>query len=147
MAKTATSKRHVAPAPEFITVQIPRIGEQWPGEGGLYAGIGRAVDGMLSHVIVGPEAPERLDWKAAQKWAEKLKVDGRSDFTLPTRRDQALCFANVPEQFEKTWYWSGEPHASDAGYAWYQTFFNGGQYYAPKDVQLRARAVRRLVIS
>jgi hypothetical protein len=50
------------------------------------------------------------------------------------------------EAFEQEWYWSSTQHASYSDYAWYQTFSYGNQHHYHKYDELRARAVRRLVI-
>ena len=122
-----------------------KIGEAW--QGGIYAGLARGRDGASDyHLIVGPEHEADIDWNAAGEWAKALDVDGWKDFSLPTRKEQALCFANVPELFQERAYWSGEQHASYSSYAWGQGFDNGGQDGWLKDGKLRARAVRRLPI-
>jgi hypothetical protein len=125
----------------------PRIGSEWPGEGGIYAGIMRGRDGAPDyHLIVGPQHDGELKWQAAMDWAAGINVNLHKDFTLPFRAEQALLFANVPELFEKTWYWSREQRAEYAGYAWMQNFNGGFQDYDLKVNEWRARAVRRLVI-
>jgi hypothetical protein len=129
------------------TCMVPDIGSEWPGQGGIYAGIIRGRDGRPSaHLIVGPELGDEIKWKAAMDAAKKLKEGGHKDFTLPYREEQSLMYANVPELFEKTWYWSCEQHASNSDYAWLQDFGGG---YQCGDIQgggRRARAVRRLPI-
>jgi hypothetical protein len=55
-------------------------------------------------------------------------------------------FATAKEEFKARGYWSGDQHESDAGSAWCQDFFNGFQYGYDVGYELRARAVRRLVI-
>jgi len=124
---------------------VPRIGAEW--QGGIYAGVARGVDGANDHhLIIAQVEPEPLAWPAAKKWAEGLSAGGHNDFSLPTRKEQALLFANVADLFKPTWYWSGEQHASDPEYAWGQGFVHGIQSYYRKGLDLRARAVRRLVI-
>ncbi|MCM3581811.1 DUF1566 domain-containing protein, partial [Ralstonia pickettii] len=76
----------------------------------------------------------------AKEWAASINGE------LPTRREQALLYANLPEQFEKTWYWSSEQSASNSFCAWGQDFSDGIQYNGHKGNELRARAVRRLKI-
>jgi hypothetical protein len=106
-----------------------------------YAGIIIGKDGEPSHhLILLPGDAEDIKWKDAKAWSE---AQGGS---LPTRREQSLLYANLKEQFQGRWYWSNEEHAAGSGCAWYQDFFNGLQYYGSKDNELRARAVRRLVI-
>jgi hypothetical protein len=125
----------------------PRIGELWwPMQGGIYAGVGRAADGTQHQLVVGPAAPNAMTWKDALAWAAALREDGFDDWQLPTRRDQALCYANVPELFEKEWYWSCEQCAGDDAFAWCQSFGYGGQLSNPKGNECRARAVRRLTL-
>lgn len=113
---------------------------------GVYAGIcrGGASD---YHLIVGPElSTYGMPWQDAMEQAETLTSGGFSAWALPTRSEQALMFANVPELFEKEWYWSGEQHASRSSSAWCQTFGNGHQSIFNKGTHLRARAVYRLSI-
>ena len=128
-------------------MKAPRIGEVWEGQGGVYAGIVRGRDGAPdAHLVVGPEADKAVNWKVADQFARAVTVNGLTDFSLPTRAEQSIAFGNVPELFQKDWYWSSEKTASDAGYAWCQTFGTGGQYCDPIDSELRARAVRRLTV-
>ncbi len=119
-----------------LVIERPHIGG--PGLHGVYAGVARGE--KTDHILeVLDEAPEALSWEAATKWA--ASIGG----TLPTRREQALLFGNVPELFKQEAYWSCEAYASDAGSAWSQDFFYGYQYYGlHEDGDLRARAVRRL---
>ena len=65
---------------------------------------------------------------------------------MPFRAEQALQFANVPELFEKEWYWSCEQLAAAPVYAWLQHFGYGFQLNYHKSLVCRARAVRRLII-
>jgi hypothetical protein len=117
----------------------PKIGDQ--GEHGIYAGIARGDDTMDDHIVeVLAETPNKMTWDAAKAWVESIGG------TLPTRKEQALLFANVPELFEKEWYWSCEQYAGNDAYAWCQGFGNGGQYGTRENYELRARAVRRLPI-
>lgn len=128
-------------------IAVPRIGQYWPGQGGIYAGIMRGRDGAPDyHLIVGPEFDGTSNWNELTKWAASLAIDSRRDFDLPYRKKQALCFANVPELFKPEWYWSREQHESGSISAWFQRFSNGGQYIWGKDGDCRARAVRRLII-
>jgi hypothetical protein len=110
-----------------------------PGE--TYAGLILGQNGAQDHhLFLLPGEAESVDWEAAKKWATKQGGE------LPTRREQSVLFANCKDQFQPTWYWSGEQHASTASFAWCQYFTNGGQNYYPTDFTLRARAVRRLTL-
>ncbi len=109
-----------------------------PGES--YAGIILGKDGEASHhLILLPGEAENIKWEKAQKWANKAGGE------LPTRREQSLLYANLKEQFQSAWYWSGEQHAAHSDYAWSQNFDYGDQFIL-KGIELRARAVRRLKI-
>ncbi|QYG07154.1 DUF1566 domain-containing protein [Janthinobacterium sp. PAMC25594] len=110
-------------------------------EGEIYAGLILGKDGAADyHLFL--QAGEAVDvtWQAAVDWAKKL---GHS---LPTRREQALLIANLKEQFQPRWYWSGEQYGPSSSYAWGQLFGYGYQDYDLKSYEGRARAVRRLEI-
>jgi hypothetical protein len=108
-----------------------------PGE--RYAGIVLKDDGEPSHhLVLLPGEAEEVEWQEAKDWAEKQGGE------LPTRREQALLYANLKSEFKSAWYWSNEANG-DAS-AWYQSFDNGNQTYDRQYDELRARAVRRLSI-
>jgi hypothetical protein len=114
-----------------------QIGDK--GQHGIYAGIARADAEMGDHILEVLEGEqEGINWADALKWAESIGG------TLPTRKEQALLFANVPELFKPDWYWSGDAYASDSSCAWCQYFYRGTQGNLPKDDLLLARAVRRV---
>jgi len=124
-------------AAKITTIKLPAI-----KKGEHYAGIA-LVDGVPSHhLILLPGENKKCNFKAAGIWAKKQGGE------LPQRREQSLLFANCKEQFpDGGWYWSGEQHASESGYAWYQGFDYGNQGYDFPDLSLRARAVRRFPLS
>lgn len=137
-----------------VTVQIgqlgasephPRIGHRWAYQGGIYAGVTRGVNGAPDcHLVVSEQEAPAVAWADACKFAADLEEDGHRDFTLPTRAELALLFANVKELFAGDWHWSGEQCAGAAEYAWFQSFANGIQFTNHKGNELRARAVRRV---
>ena len=109
--------------------------------GELYAGILLGKEGQPDqHIILLPGEAEGVKWLAAKEWAKKVGGE------LPTRREQALLFANLKEAFQPRWYWSGEQHAAYSGYAWGQHFNDGYQIGNDTSYEGRARAVRRLAI-
>ena len=125
------AKKPAAP----ITLTLPAL-----EKGEHYAGI-IVTDGKPTHhVILLPGELKPSPWKTASAWAKKQGGE------LPTRREQSLLFANAKEQFQGTWYWSCEPYASDASYAWVQSFGDGGQHSNRVVNDYRARAVRRIPI-
>ena len=111
-----------------------------PGE--RYAGIVLDHNGAFSHhLILLPGEAEDVSWPDACKWADEQNGG------LPTRREQSLLFANLKSEFEERAYWSGEKHAENSGWAWYQYFGIGFQNDRYQDYELRARAVRRFIPS
>ena len=110
-----------------------------PGE--QYAGLILGKDGEPDHhLILLPGDEAELNWDDAKKWAKEQGGE------LPTRREQSLLYANLKDEFQGAWYWSGEAHERESGWAWYQTFYDGYQGYHQQDDELRARAVRRLIL-
>ena len=108
--------------------------------GELYAGL-VLEEGAWHHLILMPESmPKVAGWKKAMEWAKDQQGD------LPTRREQAVLYGNLPGEFKEDWYWSSTPDAGDESYAWYQTFYYGHQGSYHKSTKLRARAVRRVTI-
>lgn len=79
-------------------------------------------------------------WGDARAWAEK------QGGVLPSRIDMLVLWNGARDQFKQEAYWTSEEYARAAGYAWFQHFGYGYQYYDVKDTELRARAVRRLSI-
>jgi hypothetical protein len=126
---------------------VPEIGQPWPDQGGIYAGIARDDDGTPQHhLILCPAVPaKRLTWKAAKAWVAELVHEGHTDFALPTRRQSALLYATLYDQVEADWwYWTSSEYSERS--AWIQDFFNGSQDDNVKSYEARARAVRRLPI-
>jgi len=119
------------------TTQPPAIGQPWPGiEASVYAGVTTNREGQTYALVLLADKPQRkLTWKQAIAWAGKVGGE------LPTRVESAMLFANVGGSFERDWHWTSEQ--SSEGYAWGQTFLNGGQYGGGKSYEGRARAVRR----
>ena len=74
----------------------------------------------------------------------QLEVDGHQDFYLMSRADARLCMANVPELFEKDWYWTSTQYSSHD--AWVQDFYDGNQGDSRKESECLFRPVRRLIL-
>jgi hypothetical protein len=110
-------------------------------KGERYAGIITGKDGEPDyHLILLAHKEVYADWEAAKKFAEKVGGE------LPTRREQYQLFANLKEEFNRTHYWSSEPHDANSGYARSHNFYGGGENNYIKHLVLRARAIRRVVI-
>jgi hypothetical protein len=125
----------------------PAIGQDWHGQGGVYAGIARgAKDGEDFHVIV-PRMPKlKANHEDAIKHAREVEVDGHRDFELLNKAVAPICFGNVPELFEKDWHWMADTQDAAAGCAWIQDFTGGSQLWGRKDFRYLVRAFRRLPI-
>jgi hypothetical protein len=147
--KTSTkTKPAAATAAALRTVQLPPIGEAWPGEGGVFAGLLKGEDGDYAVIVPLDPASDVVaaPWKDAIAAAGNFKTAEHQDYSAATRGDLALCFHNVPGLFKKNWYWSSTRDAGFASYAWCQDFDDGYQGYDHKGYELRARAVRRVKI-
>ena len=109
-------------------------------EGEIHIAALTDANGELYHLILLPGDNDDATHAAQIEWAQSIGGD------LPTRVEQALLWERARDQFKKDWYWSNETHHSESGWAWYQGFNYGYQYYGSKYRELRARAVRRLPI-
>ncbi len=120
----------------------PRIGDEWIGEGGTYAGVVRGRHCSHDfHLIVGPENGRGLAWTDAWNWAVKLPG---GDFRLPSLAEMAIAFANVPELFNRDLlYWSSHQLDKTCGY---MNFGTGGQGFDFENNRFFARAVRLIPV-
>lgn len=120
---------------EYQGKRIPlAIGEK-------YVGTITSADGSRNHhIILLPGAVSEKTWNAAKEWAASIGGE------LPDRVESALLFATMKDEFEEAWHWTREARASDSGSAWFQYFSGGGQGGTVISSELRARAVRRLIV-
>lgn len=127
-----------------IASSLPVLGAMWPEQGGFFAGIARDENGGADYaLIVSPSEGDfaNLNWADALAKAAAFTIEGHSDYTAPTQRQIHLCYANVPELFQKEWYWSSTQLSGRN--AWCQSFNNGNQDSLFKSINGRVRAVRR----
>lgn len=111
-------------------------------KGEYYAGI--IVDQPYTasyHLVLIPGRPPRMTWQQSMDWAASIDAD------LPTRREQALLFANLRWLFQPEWHWSNMQNGDEDEYSWYQDFGNCYQGYYYKTKAGHARAVRRVPIA
>jgi hypothetical protein len=118
-------------------IQLPPL-----AEGEVYVGAIGDKNGDFYHVVLLSGDNDDANWQAQMAWAKSIGGD------LPNRIEQAMLWANHRDQFQKAAYWSNTPDDDPdySGWAWCQYFCNGCQYRDRQDVELRARAVRRLPI-
>jgi hypothetical protein len=131
------------PATTISRAALPAIGARF-GED-VFVGIARSDADDIAIFLNIANAPI-LPWVNALQWAAALATEHHpaGTYSLPTRKEQALLFANAAEHFEPAWYWSSEEASAD--FAWMKYFYHGHQGNARKDLGYRVRAVRRLVI-
>ena len=118
-----------------VTITIPELAD---GERYLCGVIDE--NGAVTHTVLLPGDADPAPWEAQIAWAKSIGGD------LLSRAEQAIAFASMPEELKRDWYWSNQQHTSDSGYAWSQGFDDGHQGSTRMITELRARAVRRLVI-
>ena len=136
----------VANAP-IVTMTPPNIGEYWTGQGGIYAGVARGRDSEHDyHLILCTEAPAiDMKWQVALDHAKTITADGHTDFSVPSRFESALLYANLQDQFDTDyWCWTSTQYSELS--AWIQSFDYGGQGLNYKGYERRCRFVRRLVL-
>ena len=120
-------------------IPLPRIHSTYAG--GTVMGVMGGENGQPDYLLLdlGVEPANDVTWQQALDWAKSVGGE------LPTRREQAMLFANRREgQYKPRWYWSCAPYAGDERYAWGQHFDYGTQTTNHKDCTIRARAVRRV---
>lgn len=156
-------------APKQVS-SLPKIGKYLKDQGGIYAGYMLGDDGVEYGIIISEEqdvgkhawgssgSHELSQWDGlvntlalhngyhpAAKAATEYTKDGHEDFYLPSRRELALCLANVPHLFNSdSWYWTSTPRGSD--YVWAVDFENGLVGSSDRYDIFRVRPVRRLAI-
>jgi hypothetical protein len=135
--ETITQEAATALKPQYL-----RIGEESEADGGMYAGIVRGEEGQPDYhlFLIASRDNKQFTWEQAMAAAAELGG------ALPTRREQAILFGNLKDQFQPDWYWSSEQYAPDPCYAWFQYFDDGYQDDFRMSAEGRARAVRRLPI-
>ncbi|MES2322839.1 MAG: DUF1566 domain-containing protein [Pseudomonadota bacterium] len=110
-------------------------------DGEQYAGLILGKEGVPDHhVVLLPGEAQEISWSAAREWA----IGNGGD--LPSRRELALLYANLREQFQRVWYWSSEPQEPRSHLVWGQNFTSGIQTMYGRPFRGRARAVRRLFV-
>lgn len=159
-------------APSVGDSDIPAIGAEWPGEGGIYAGLMRGRDGHPDyHLIVSTaESDGELQWggygnksSATSKWdglantkalveegghpaaefAAGITIEGRSDFYLPAQAELMSAWVNVPEVFSEGYHWSSTQYSADGAFS--VGFDDGWTDRHVKSYVFRVRPVRRLI--
>ena len=157
--------------PIQVVSTLPKIGEYWEGQGGIFAGDFRADDGTVYGLIVadcgtaqdagrarhcengerdlsqwdGMDNTQRLkNGCPAALLATQHVADGHDDFYLPARRELQLACANVPHLFgADSWYWSSTPYGESS--AWAVDFDCGFTDDRHRHNEFRVRPFRRFI--
>lgn len=112
-----------------MQIQIPELQENEK-----YAGI-TLKDGQPHENIILLPGEFSGTWEQCKEWAKSIGGE------LPDRQVGALLYANLKSEFENDWYWLSQQYSPVS--AWVQFFGDGYQDDIHKDLELRARAVRR----
>lgn len=80
----------------------------------------------------------------AAEFAACYEREGHSDYYLGSHAEMGIAWANVPELFSKTWYWTSSQ--SSANDAWLQYFGDGYQCYYDEYNEGRVRPVRQIPV-
>ncbi|MDD0977108.1 DUF1566 domain-containing protein [Pseudomonas fontis] len=148
----------------------PAIGEIWPGQGGIYAGIMPARNGQEAYHLILGEDLGRFEWgqyddespatNLIDGWANTTALvergghpaaeaaalhiaDGHADFCLPAAAQLYEIWLNLNGKLED-WVWSSSQRSADT--AFIMGFADGTQDDSAKYNELRVRPVRRLPI-
>ena len=132
---------------QIVAITPPPIGDYWVGQGGIYAGLVRGENGQPDyHLILDVwESQQEFTWEAAKACAQRVIADGHQDFTLPSRFESALLYANLRDKINPNyWHWTRTEHS--AGRAFSQSFYGGTQNHNSVLVEAPARFVRRVAL-
>jgi len=154
----------------------PRVGEYWPGQGGIYGGIMPDYDGHAPyHLVMSTDEAVGVTWGSyfsadsaarsdadgqantaalkqcghahpAAHWAAHYQKDGRYDFHLPARRELDMLAQTLPDHFSRSAWYWSSTEHADHE-AWGRNFSGTPFEHLFKQFTGRARAVRRLFVS
>lgn len=139
------SDEPAAPEAEQSVHGRPLIGQEWPGQGGVYIGA-RLIDGAVHHVVIADGGTkhdiEDQDFKAAQG-AQFGDINGHSDWHAGDQEDLMLAYINAREHFvhkgSDSIYWSRSEHH---GWPWAVDFENGLTFHNYRTREFRVRPFR-----
>lgn len=155
---------------QALNLTPPAIGQAWPDQGGIYAGIVPARNGQEAyHLIIGAELG-RFEWGPyeveapatsltdgvantaalveaggypAASAAVAFAADGHNDFYLPAAAELYEAWLNLGYN-DFGWCWSSSQRSADNAFLMY--FDVGVQFSTGKGNGRRVRPVRRLPI-
>jgi hypothetical protein len=150
-------------------MQTPNPGQHWAEQSAHYAGPVAYPDGNVYALLLpdGFDAFGELQWgkygkeikgaaslhdgrantaamAKAGSAAAKAVIAHNADWYIPSRVEALQLFSTLKDKVGGGWIWTSTQYSADT--AWCQTFGNGYQYIGNKDAELRAVAVRRLLL-
>ena len=155
----------------IAAVVPPAIGEYWPGQGGIYAGVMPDYVGHEpKHLIVSTDEATGVEWGGylahepgatsaydgaantralvasrnrhpAAAWADRYEKDGHMDFHLPSRQEWHVASITIVEKFA-TNDWYWSSTEHSPTMAWGCNFNGFDLKHLPKVFPGRVRAVR-----
>jgi hypothetical protein len=131
-------------------ITVPKIGELWAEQGGIYCGM-RLIGGEEHHVVTPAGIDHDLTEKnfAAAESAQFGEINGHSDWQTGEQEDYMLAYVNARAQFKcdggmDSVYWTRSVHH---GWAWAVDFENGLVYYDVRRSEFRVRPFRSFIAS
>ena len=131
-------------APDYHLIAPPHAWIEsitYGGDGYSVVGADHIRDGLANTQAL---LAHDIDHPAAS-WASQQQADGHRDLYLPSRAEAYLCWANIPEQFERKVYHITSTQLGPS-FAWIQVFDAGYQNAGRKGYARPAFAVRRILI-
>ncbi len=159
---------HSTQSQPLAELELPSIGDLWPGQGGIYAGVRQYPEG-LCHLIVAAADAGSHAWGARE--AETMAIsltdgvintlelavngpyspavdaarlhtaDGHQNFYLPAIAELHHAWASIPEAFINDSYWSSSERSAKGAFR--IDFAAGVQLGSTKDTAHLVRPVRR----
>ena len=175
LPKPGASRAKKSTPAKFTPMALPRIGAEWPGEGGRFVGIIRGEKGQPDYrllVATDKRAALKGPWGPAAavkgtgseydglantqamaaagseiaKRALTMTIAGHKDFYIPSRREARLIWTNAPKLLPPEWLWTSTQSAAYSACAWAQTFGDGNQGVCHESDEFAVRLVRRIPI-
>ena len=130
--------------PRKRPVDLPAIGDKWPGTEAIYAGKSLSCDGskIVDLILWLDESQKERNFEDNIKHCESVSKETGSH--AATRQQAIVINDNLRHLLSKDhWYWT-ETKTNSGEYAFVQYFNNGGQNYNALYIEYRALAVSEI---